>query len=283
MPDKPKEISDDLNNLDDDIEKYILDIDSSFSAVQAEIVAAYMNAINALKTDNGRLIRNQPTARIMGNLQKNIEDIIKKSAKPAIREVLNMYKTIEDRNIAMQQTHNDLIVPPGSLTPARQIVMDRADYYLRGAGLADRFIKPATFLLRQQVAGGANISGLRDLIQSWDSKSIPPDVSMAGQIDNLQTYATQLARDSAYQYNGVINDTIKDKFDLTEFIYAGGLKKSSRPFCRHLVGLDRPIKYDEVEPLLKKYPEGIIPGTNAENFTVYRGGYNCEHLVMPIN
>jgi len=30
-------------------------------------------------------------------------------------------------------------------------------------------------------------------------------------------------------------------------------------------------------------PSGMIPGTNADNFKIYRGGYNCGHQLVPVS
>lgn len=272
-----------LNDLDNHIEDVLIILERDFARVNSLVAAEIIKSLEDLQTKNGRFVRGQNLTKTLVKLDAAIKSVLgSKGMETPVREFFNLYTTIEDRNVAFRKTQSGIIVTDETLSGPRKFIQDQAEYYLRGAGLADGYITPAKFLLRQQAATGASLSGARDLIKEWDSKGLAPEQTAGRPAPNLQKYATQLARDSSYQYNGVINDTIKARYDLKEFIYAGGLKKASRPLCRHLVGLKRPIKYAEIDDLLKQYPEGVIPGTNAGNFDVYRGGFNCEHLTYPI-
>lgn len=121
------------------------------------------------------------------------------------------------------------------------------------------------------------------MLKNWNNGTLG-NGKLSSSVDNprLQAYAGQIARDSLFQYNGTIQDNIGQKYNLTKFIYVGGLVKESRPFCKHLAGLDRKIDIEEIPELVKRYPEGLVPNTTRENFPTYRGGYNCLHNVMMV-
>jgi hypothetical protein len=191
---------------------------------------------------------------------------------------------IEQSNINLQKDYNGIKVEASKLSPARKYVYAQTEHYLLHDGLQEQFVQPIKFLLMQQVVSGSSVQDSKQLLKKWADGDLTKgdETTMGRQTPNLTTYSTQLARDTAFQYNGTINQIIADVYGLDHFIYVGNLVKDSRPLCKHLVDEDRPIAFDELPPLIKEYPTGLIPGTDKDNFVVYRGGYNCRHTVTPI-
>ena len=118
----------------------------------------------------------------------------------------------------------------------------------------------------------------------------------------IKDYVRVNAIDAINQYAGAINQEIKDKFGFTKMRYIESLKNTSRPLCIHLRGKVSWTE-DELKKVLEEYcpggipsdstvtidrfdgkkqvmkkGSGIIEGTNIENFTVLRGGYQCGHI-----
>ena len=74
--------------------------------------------------------------------------------------------------------------------------------------------------------------------------------------------------------------------------------ETTRPFCEHLTKKDggyfhvneipgflKGIIGTETVPIYKKYnlPQGMNEYTNASNFLILRGGYNCGHQIFPVS
>lgn len=144
----------------------------------------------------------------------------------------------------------------------------------------------------QAVSSGMSIKDAERMMRNWDNGEFSTGALLASNRPSprLQTYATQLSRDSLFTYQRTIQENIKDKYKLTNFIYQGNIIRDSRTFCRNLVNLRRKIGIDEIPGLIEKaakedghtLPNGMIPGTNSKNFIIRAGGFSCRHTVMVV-
>jgi hypothetical protein len=130
-------------------------------------------------------------------------------------------------------------------------------------------------LFKNIVAGTNSIDvekAIRDFISGQGDKA-----------GNLKRYVTQVSRDALNQYDGTINSRIAEEFGLDAFQYVGSLIEDSRPQCVRWTGKGVILK-DQLEKEIGwafTNGSGMIPGTNSENFAVFRGGYNCRHSAIP--
>lgn len=273
-----EELKGKLDELHEIMDNSIDLVERSATEAQKQIFKAILDLINRFQVEDGRFIVGQDLTARFAALSKKIEDILGDVYLPSIKEYLSTYSTIEEVNISLQKSFNQLEVDLDILTPARKTIYNNAKHYL-SEGLADGYIQPAKFLLMQQVTTGISIKDSQKIIENWNDGETVGNIRPAV---NLQRYATQLARDSTYQYHGTINEIIAQRYDLESFIYTGDIIEDSRPLCRHLIGLKRAIKISEMPGLIKKFPEGLYPNTSTKNFIVYRGGYSCRHSAFAV-
>jgi hypothetical protein len=239
----------------------------------------------------GRLNPQQPIAQKIARITAEMNAILGDVYAPRIADYLATYQTVEDRNIAMQLGYNELVIKKSLLTPARKSIYDQAEYYLMD-GLADAYVQPAKYLLLQSVTNGISLKQAKSLLKNWNEGNLANggNLTSGRPTPRLQSYSTQVARDSLFSYNGAINETIAEEFELKRFIYQGGIVEDSREFCKHLVRLDRKIGFSEIPGIIdkvakqegKSLPSGMIPGTTQKNFVIRRGGYSCMHLAMAV-
>jgi hypothetical protein len=77
--------------------------------------------------------------------------------------------------------------------------------------------------------------------------------------------------------------TIADEVGYNWFLYAGGLMKTTRQFCKERNG----GYYHRNE--VAEWPQtagdwnGKMYGTNESTIFVTAGGYNCQHSIMPVS
>lgn len=110
----------------------------------------------------------------------------------------------------------------------------------------------------------------------------------------LSRYYKTITRDTLNQWNGAINQGIATKYGLIDVLYAGGKRTNSRPQCiRWVDQLGGVMTKEVIESEMKKaiktirkpndqfkgYSVYAVPTT--ENFTVVRGGHNCQHRATP--
>lgn len=271
-----------LSDLTDTMDKSVEGVHNAAMKAQQLIYEALAEQVSRFEISQGNFVYGQDFSQRFAIIDKRIKSIINRVYIPDVKGYLRDYKTIEDTTVNLHKSYNELQIDKQLLTPAKRAVYDQAEYYLT-EGLADAYIQPAKYLLMQQVASGASIKQAQSLLKQWNEGEITSGkLTSARPTPRLQAYSLQIARDSMFQYNGVIQDIIGKEYGLTKFIYVGGLVSDSRPFCRHLVGLKRKIDLDEIPPLVEKYPQGLIPNTTKKTFPIWRGGYNCRHTVMMV-
>lgn len=158
-------------------------------------------------------------------------------------------------------------------------ILEKTISDLKGSGINENFVKKISDNIRVNALQGITYKEAANRLQQ--SIIEKPE---------LNRYASQVATDSLNQYEGALNDTVREKFKLTKFKYIGSEKDTTRPFCSHMRGLgNRSISTEELQSILDKYcPSGVpkegigngmIAGTTVSNFAQNRGGYNCRHTV----
>lgn len=266
-----------VESLQEEIDETIDSVSKAALEAQKQILQSILNAIERFQINDGRFVSDQSYARKLGELERQIEDILGNVYIPKVSEYLNIYSTIQERNESFQLDYNGIRVRKSLITPAREAIYESAKYELTEA-LRDKYIMPAKYLLMQHITSGISIADSRKLLDRWNDGKTIGDVN---EVPNLEKYATQISRDAAYKHNGAINGVIAEQYGLKKFIYVGSIIEDSRPLCRHLVNEDREIALSEMPELIKKYPQGLYPNTTSKNFISVCGGYGCRHTATP--
>lgn len=282
-----------MDDLTRDILEHLEYIQSTIDAlgestddIQQQIAKLLQDQISSFEITGGRFVAGQDLrARIMAVEQRFNDILSSKTYVDSIREYLKSFSTIADTTAMLHRNYNELDIDATLLAPARKVIYDQAKEALLGSGISSIYEEPVKHMLIQQVTTGGTISDMEKIIQRWSAGDLSGSHSPTGQpIPSLNQYATQLARDTSYQFNGTVNEIIRQEYDLDGFTYVGDVIRDSRPLCVHLVNMRREISRDELSKLLEK-PElkpGRIPNTTVDNFCTYRGGYGCRHQAFPV-
>ena len=97
----------------------------------------------------------------------------------------------------------------------------------------------------------------------------------------LLQYSSQIAYDSIAQTDAAYTSAIGDEIDAEWYYYAGGLIPTSRDFC--IQRDSQYFHYREVESWAKLNWKGKAENTTSQNIWQYRGGYNCNHSLIPVS
>lgn len=221
---------------------------------------ALAKAINGLSTDISKFIS--------GNKQYN--DVLKGYfVKFDQVEQLNkdLHKAMSDVNVS------SLVKAAG---PQKKQLIEQITTNMTSQGVDVNFVQPLKKTLYNNLLLGVPQSDAKQWMRNY----------IAGQgetLGQLERYAGQVTRDALNQYDGTINNMIRNQFEFNAIRYVGSLVKDSRPQCERWVGMGIiPITELDAEiAWAEGNGSGMIPGTTAENFEVYRGGYNCRHDAIP--
>lgn len=169
---------------------------------------------------------------------------------------------------------------------------------LRGAGAYEEIVKKVSDLLRLDALRGLSFEDAATALEQLVAPEVGDGIS--------QKYINQVSKDALMQYDGIIQEEIKNKFKPKKFRYLASIIETSRPVCDHIKDMfgNNPISVDQLEVVLNEFcPDGkpskqrisyttvngkeidsykgagMIDGTTTTNFAILRGGYNCRHEV----
>lgn len=163
-----------------------------------------------------------------------------------------------------------------------------------GANIGDAI----TDILRTNITSGGSYKALNaQLLESLTDTE---------KSDGLLTrYSKQITVDSINQYSAQYTAQVASGLNMEWHAYQGTEIKTSREFCQAMVENRRYFHISEIPALLRvdglefvdnkdgktkkvrinprtNLPYGFIDGTNAENFFIRRGGYQCGHQIRPV-
>ena len=117
----------------------------------------------------------------------------------------------------------------------------------------------------------------------------------------LHRYASQVSRDTISQYEGTLQETVRNEYDLDGFAWTGSTKAGTRSICADMTcavghpnytGRFDDLKLEgikgfrvaDIPEIIRRMRSGNSSGLNAaitpETFAKYRGGYHCEHSII---
>lgn len=122
----------------------------------------------------------------------------------------------------------------------------------------------------------------------------------------LTRYAKTITTTALTQYSANYTQIVSSDLGYEFFAYQGSEIMTSRPFCQSMVESRRYFHISEVPGMLKAegmyykdnktgerkkveiysktgLPYGFIDGTDAANFFIHRGGWNCAHQTRPVS
>jgi hypothetical protein len=255
------------------------DLFESLDPTQQTIFEAVKKHIAKMKTEDGKIVFDDSNTEMVNEVEQIIANAIKKSKYPAaVRNYFSDWDTINEFNFQVHRDVNDLSQKEleDLVNPIQKGMTEQTLTGLTGSGVNTNFIEPVRNGIFQNVVAGSTITDLEKYLTTYILGN--PNVDGL-----LSRYVKQVSRDALNQYDGQVNAKIAEDFGLDAFRYVGSLIDDSRPQCRRWVNMRVIQKSDLPEQIswATNNGTGMIPGTNAENFAVFRGGYNCRHSAIP--
>lgn len=278
--DNPKE----LNKLVDTKDSFIDESENALLADFDSIERAIYNAVNkkimSMNQQDGRIVFDDANILAVNEITAIVINAIQKSSYPnSVNEFIRNFDQVAKYSAKIQNYTNE--VPMNELekliTPIqRQMTADVIES-LTGQGVDVAFIKPLTEGIYKNIVAGTTISDLQKTLENYI-------VSNEQKLGTFKRYVVQMSRDAMLQFDGQINSRIANEYGLDAYIYVGTIIRDSRPQCIEWLG-KKILKKSELPNLINaayNYGKGMIPGTTAENFAIFRGGYNCRHTAIPV-
>jgi hypothetical protein len=168
---------------------------------------------------------------------------------------------------------------------------------LTEAGIGANIAEPIADILRTNITTGGSYKDLTEQLRENLVNTQTPGT--------MEKYISQITTDAVNQYSAQYTQVVSSDLGYEFFKYDNTDISSTRPWCDamtdqpyfHISQLPKLISAQGLTYLNKKtgkrepvpvnqktgLPSGMIPGTDASNIFIRRGGYRCQHQIRPVN
>lgn len=277
---KEKDINALIDLKDSFIDESEMALLEGFDSIESSIYNAVNKRIMSMNQSGGKLIFDDENVMGVNELTTIILAAIQSSQYPNnVKGYVRNFDKIKEYNARIQGKVNGISFAELEelITPMQQQMVAKVLEDLTGQGIDVEFIRPLKEGIYRNLVSGSTIADMQKSLMEF----IKSDEQRLGQ---FKKYVSRMSRDAMLQFDGQINARIATEFGLDAFIYVGTIIRDSRPQCIQWLG-KQILKKSELPQLIAgayNYGSGMIPGTTADNFAIYRGGYNCRHTAVPI-
>lgn len=274
-----------VNAIDDAVDKF----GAKTPELEHRLMSLLDNAVKELEVKNGRILSNINNLKLINTLKRKLAKLILNNGY--LKEVKGFTqafdKVAEAQKIYFSE-FNSKFTPLKMAPIVTDMAIDSAIDSLTESGINASVTKPIMDMLKTSVTSGGSYA---DLTRNLHDNLISSD----GKPSILDRHLRTVTTDAINQFNGQSLNLYSEDLGLEWYRYVGGKKTTSREFCSYLVKKEW-IHKSELSAILNglidehqckinpktNLPLGMIAGTNANNFIVNRGGYNCGHKLIPV-
>ncbi len=275
-----------LTNLLDKSEDTFTD---SVPALQRKIFARVQVLLRDLDLRKNDVKASVANLRKINKIKREIENII--LSDEYLKDVDKFAKSFDlatELQTSFFTTLKSDFTQPAFINTLREVSVQRTVEALTGSGMRADVVDKAGDIIRTNIADGNSFTNLNEEMRKFLTKT-------EESVGALQRHTSQIVTDSLNTYAREYSQVVAESLDSEWFIYVGSLVRDSRDFCKALVK-KKWIHKSEFTLITKGRIDidndgdketvslqGLRPQTNASNFITFAGGFNCNHLVAPIN
>jgi hypothetical protein len=286
----------------DDIIEQLLDLietrldtfNGKMPQIQQDAYAVVLDLASDLETSNGRIKPSMKNIKLIGKIKAELNKVVfNKEYTDELDEVVKTYEQITKLQNAYFTAQVGKFKVPAVLAEIQKLAQESVIEQLGDDGIGVNFINPVKDILTKNVTTGGSRAEFIEQVRDYV-------LGQEGTDGRLVKYTKQIVTDSLNQYSANYTQVLSDDLGLVWYKYIGSNKETTRPFCKALTAakadclpfIHKSQLPDIVEgqicgeqvPIYDKtgLPHGMIPGTNAANFQINRGGYNCNHQLQPV-
>lgn len=275
------------------IDKAVNDFNAKIPGIQAAFFDDLQDELRTLNVSRGRIETSVENLRAVNKIKGKLDNIIR--SKAYTDTVSDFIKAFDEVTKLQNEYFSQVSKKFGTskLTDViKETSIQNVVNQLTENGLSAVVSDRVGTLLNQNISAGASYPGmlnqLRDFILTNDTG-----------LGVLERYTKQITTDSLNQFSAEYSQAVTADLGLEWFMYTGPVIETSRVLCEALVK-KKYVHRSELPDIVKgefaefrelegkinpktKLPEGMIAGTDATNFSIYRGGYNCNHQLVPVS
>lgn len=275
----------DFNKIIREIKRSLSKFDKSIPALQSVLYKEMIQQIKRLETKGDKISITVKNLSILASIKNKLNRLIlNKEYTAEIKEFAASFNTVYRLQFEYWKAVEKSFKPKPLLKAIRNQAITDAVTSLTSQGISANVSDNIIGILRTNITSGGSYSALAEqlrqsLVNTPESKGI------------LDRYVKTVANDSIQQFNRQYTQIVSSDLGYTWFRYMNTDIETTRCFCDRMTDKNY-FHISEVPEMLKGLgcdiykktglPYGMIDGTNAENFFIRAGGWNCRHSIHPV-
>lgn len=288
----------DFQDILEKINDSIANMNKRIPSIQKDIYDSLQEDLRDLDLQDGKIKATVKNLSLINSIKNKLNKIIlTDDYKTDVKDFAKSFNEIT----ALQNDYWRGIEKQFKPKPLLQAIKEQAITDTVGklteAGIGANIAEPITDILRTNITTGGSY---KDLTQQLRENLVNTETP-----GTMEKYVGQVATDAINQYSNQYTQIVSNDLGYEWFKYDNTDILTTRPFCDAMT--DRPFFHiSEVPALLRAegltyvnkktgqrepvpiyaktgLPSGMIPGTDASNFFIRRGGYRCGHSIRPVN
>jgi len=253
-------------------------------AIERRVLDELLLLLKDLQVRDGRIVSNIANLKLVNGIKMKLKNlIVSRQYLKDLAEFISSFNTAALYASVYYEGIFDEFKPKLYYAEITKMAISNAINSLTKAGIIANVAEPIQKMLMTAVTSGQNYSSLTKtlIIQISGNDKNPGLLSKY-----VRTYTATSLAIATRQYMAAVH---RD-FGVKWFRYLGSNIEKTREFCLHMTKKEW-IHESEFETIVSgnidghkcrineatKLPYGMIAGTNATNFEVNLGGWNCRH------
>jgi hypothetical protein len=288
------EFQDILEKINDSISN----MNKRIPSIQKDIYDSLQEDLRKLELQNGQIKATVKNLSLINSIKNKLNRIIlTPEYKAEVKDFARSFNEITSLQNEYWKGIDNLFKPKALLQAIKEQAIGDTVSKLTESGIGANIAEPIADILRTNITTGGSYKDL--------TKQLRENLLNTETPGTMEKYVGQITTDAVNQYSNQYTQIVSNDLGYEWFKYDNTDILTTRPFCDAMT--DRPyfhisevpalLRADGLTYLNKKtgkrepvsiyektgLPSGMIPGTDASNFFVRRGGYRCGHSIRPVN
>lgn len=260
----------------DRLESVPLAFNTAIEKLQIDKLNRVLKMLDTLDTKNGLIVLSRANLMLIEDLTDAIRETLTGAEYDGlVKDLMGEF----DQQAAITYKYMEEIIPSFSVPSIAQAVLKEKKAVTVQSLLNmtdERLSVNFRTVISNAVTGGSSRQGLIDAVRLL----VVGDPNVDGR---LLSATRQIVSDAFALSDSAVTNTVAEQLGLEWYLYTGGLLNTTRPFCKQRLG--RFFHKTEVMawPITAGDWAGRMAGTTPQTIFVTRGGYNCQHALLPVS
>lgn len=288
----------DFKSILEKINDSISDMNKRVPSIQKDIYDSLQDDLRKLDLQNGKIKATVKNLSLINSIKNKLNKIIlTPEYKQQVREFARSFNEITSLQNEYWRGIDKEFKPKPLLKAIREQAITDTVSKLTESGIGANIAEPIADILRTNITTGGSYKDLTAQLRENLVNTQTPGT--------LEKYVGQITTDAVNQYSNQFTQVVSSDLGYEWFKYDNTDILTTRHFCDAMT--DRPYFHTSEVPALLRgegltylnkktgkrqpveiyektgLPYGMIPGTDASNFFIRRGGYRCGHSIRPVN